>query len=512
MRLHGLFIAGLLAGLITPVSSGNVGAAAATPATALFQDGDAPAAEDEPEEGAQEGEGAADDGGSEDGSAAASDGEAAAPLSLGKEPLTAAEIDEAIAEFNDGESEPKSFTDQEREWISWGLDPAQVENAHLGYAYIPTGDDNVVMYERNGVLRTIESGAKFQSPPAASEVFTPFMRSVDEGSFWTPVAASEVAVEVDAMFNFIMWTCYIFTALIGVLMVVFVIKYRRKPGVRADQSITHNTPLEIFWSVVPTILVAIMFWGGYTTFLDMRTPPPGSNSLEITARAYQWGWEYTYPNGAVVPNEFHVPENTPVKMTMYSTDVIHSFHFPAFRVKSDILPNRYTNVWFDSGGPGMYPVYCSEYCGRNHANMYTKVVVEPQEDFEVWLKEASQWWLDKNGEMLPEVEVGELGYKKRGCNACHSIDGSEIIGPTFAGLWGRERRFNPGLSVDAETVDAADANYIRRSILEPHSQIVQGYTAQMSDYSGMPEVQLKGFVEYIKSLKDVPRADKDAWE
>ena len=497
MRLHGLFIAGLLsAGLL------SAGAAEAAPANALLQDGDAPAAAENEQEPA-DGEATT----SEDG---AEGEEAAAPAPTGKQPLTPEEIDEAIADFNEGRDTPKTFTEQEREWISWGLDPAQVENAHQGYAYIPTSSDNVWMYERDGVLRTIESGDGFQSPPVAT--FTePFQRSVEEGSFWTPVAASKVAVEVDAMFNFIMWTCYIFTALIGVLMVVFVVKYRRKPGVRADQSITHNTPLEIFWSVVPTILVAIMFWGGYTTFLDMRTPPPGSSAFEITARAYQWGWEYTYPNGAVVPNEFHVPENTPVKMTMYSTDVIHSFHFPAFRVKSDVLPNRYTNVWFDSGEAGQYPVYCSEYCGRNHANMYTKVVVEPREDYEAWLEKASRWWLDQNGELLSWVEIGEKGYTLRGCKSCHSIDGSKIIGPTFAGLWGRERRFDAGLSEDSAPAEADD-NYIRRSILEPHSQIVQGYGAQMSDYSGMPEVQLKGFVEYIKTLKDVPRSYKEVWE
>jgi len=499
MRLHGLFIAGLLsAGLL------SAGAAEAAPANTFLQDGDAPAAA-EPEQEPAEGEATPEEG---------ADGEEAAEADAapaGKQPLTPAEIDEEIADFNEGRDTPKTFTEQEREWISWGLDPAQVENAHQGYAYIPTGDENVWMYERDGVLRTIRSADGKNSPPVAT--FTePFQRSVEEGSFWTPVAASKVAEEVDAMFNFIMWTCYIFTALIGVLMVVFVIKYRRRPGVRADQSITHNTPLEIFWSVVPTILVAIMFWGGYTTFLDMRTPPPTSNAFEITARAHQWGWEYTYPNGATVPNEFHVPENTPVKMTMYSTDVIHSFHFPAFRVKSDVLPNRYTNVWFDSGEPGQYPVYCSEYCGRNHSNMYTKVVVEPQAEFEEWLKVASIWW-EENGELLPYREIGELGYKLRGCNSCHSVDGSKIIGPTFAGLWGRERRFDPGVSegTDLDPV-VADENYIRRSILEPHSQVVQGYPAQMSDYSGMPEVQILGFIEYIKSLKDVPRADKDAWQ
>ena len=274
---------------------------------------------------------------------------------------------------------------------------------------------------------------------------------------------------------------------------------------RADQSITHNTPLEIFWSVVPTILVAIMFWGGYKTFLDLRTSPP--DAMQIYVKARQWGWDFTYQNGVETSGEFHVPANTPIEMVMTSNDVLHSFHLPAFRQKSDVLPNRYTKVWFDSGEPRTYRVYCSEYCGTSHSNMYAKLVVEPREDYEAWLKKEGNWMVGPDGEYKEPLEIGQLTYVRRGCNACHSIDGKHGTGPTFAGLWGIERRFDAA----GDDKRIADEDYIRQSITQPHSQLVYPYGKNMTIYDPMlPEPQIIGMIEYIKSLADVPR-DADAW-
>jgi cytochrome c oxidase subunit 2 len=377
--------------------------------------------------------------------------------------------------------------------------------AHKGYTTIPTGDPNVVKVMRDGEVKTITSNPDKNTPPSMHSDLghmMPYSPEVDEGSFWMPRTASETSKDVDAMFNFIMWTCYIFGGLIGVLMVVFCIKYRRRPGVRADQSITHNTPLEIVWSVIPTILVAIMFWGGYVTFLDLRTPPP--DTLKVNVTGYRWGWDFTYQNGVQSPSEFHVPANTPIEMVMTSTDVLHSFHVPAFRAKSDVLPNRYTKIWFNSGEPGVYRVYCTEYCGKAHSNMYAKMVVEPREDYEAWLAEVGNWMVDKDGNPLPALDVGELTYTKRACKTCHSIDGSPNTGPTFAGLWMRERQFEDGSTA------IADENYIRQSITDPHSQLVvegdKRYGKQMTIYNPMlPEEQIAGIIAYIESLKDVPR-------
>ncbi|MEM6674461.1 MAG: cytochrome c oxidase subunit II [Planctomycetota bacterium] len=417
------------------------------------------------------------------------------------------DVDKAIAKFREETGSTRAFTAEEREWIAAGLAPGQVDNAHKGYTAIPSGDPNLVIINRNGKRIEVRSDPSKNTPPAVfSETghMMPFAPEVDGGTFWMPATASETSKDVDAMFNFIMWTCYIFSALIGILMVVFCIKYRRRPGVRADQSITHNTPLEIVWSVIPTILVAVMFWGGYVTFLDLRTPPP--DAMKVNVSAYRWGWNFMYQNGVESPQEFHVPANTPIEMVMTSQDVLHSFHLPAFRQKSDILPNRYTKIWFDSGEPGEYRVYCTEYCGKSHSSMYAKLVVEPRADYERWIEKVGNWMVDENGELKPPLEIGRLTYSRRGCNACHSIDGAPGTGPTFAGLWGRTRNFDDGTSA------VADENYIVQSIHEPYSQIVvneetgASYGKQMTVYSPkLPEEQVNGIIALVESLKDVPR-------
>lgn len=423
-----------------------------------------------------------------------------------------ANVESMIADYNAGLETARQFNDEEKLWIAMELDPADVDGVYQGYTAIPTGNPNLVVFMEPGSDERveIESGAQYATPPAAQNT-PPLAEELDADlrpSIWVPVAASETAKEVDAMFNFIMYTNYFFAALIGILMIVFCVKYRRRPGVRADQSITHNTPLEIFWSVVPTILVAIMFWGGYKTFLDLRTSPP--DAMQIYVKARQWGWDFTYTNGVETAGEFHVPANTPIEMVMTSNDVLHSFHLPAFRQKSDVLPNRYTKVWFDSGEPRTYRVYCSEYCGTAHGNMYAKLVVEPREDYERWLEKEGNWMVGPDGELKPALEIGELTYVRRGCNACHSIDGKHGNGPTFAGLWGRERRVLDNGSVI--TVEAKE-DYIRQSIMDPHSQLVEPYGKNMTVYDPMlPEPQIIGMIEYIKSLADSKDREPDAWE
>ena len=434
--------------------------------------------------------------------AAAAEAPAESPDEAEAAPAVAADesidVDAVIAKFNEGSSAPRTFTSEEREWIAAGLDPGQVDNAHKGYVAIPSGDPNLVIINRHGKRIEVRSNPAVRTPPSmAEEWMIPFSPEVDEGTIWLPVAASQTARDVDAMFNFIMWISYFFSALIGILMIVFCIKYRRRPGVKADQSLTHNTPVEIVWSVIPAILCAIMFWGGYVTFLDLRTPPP--DAMQINVAATRWNWTFTYANGVENMAEFHVPENTPIEMVMTSNDVLHSFHLPAYRVKSDVLPNRYTKVWFDSGAPGMYRVYCAEYCGMEHSNMYAKLVVESQEDYEAWLTKVGNWMVDENGELLPPLEIGELTYTKKGCNSCHSIDGSKGLGPTFGGLWGFERTFENV----SETV-IADENYIAESVREPYAKIVTGYGKQMTLFT-LADEQVTGIIAFIKSLKDVKR-------
>jgi len=322
-----------------------------------------------------------------------------------------------------------------------------------------------------------------------------FAVEVSDGTFWLPVAASETAKDVDATFHFIMWINYVFTALILVLLVIFVVKYRRRPGVVADQSITHNTPIEIIWSVLPTILVAVIFWQGYVTFLDLRTAPKGT--LDIRVSAYTWGWNFTYPDGTMVPQKLAVPQGRPVRFLMSSQDTLHSMHLPAFRQKQDVLPDRVTMVWFPTDRAGTYRIYCSEYCGKDHSNMYAKLEILPQAEFDVWWGINSNPRNDENGQPLPDLAYGEKLYKYFACHSCHTIDGAKNTGPSFqltAKDWGAERALADG------STTLIDEDYIRRSILNPQSQIVKDYGPQMPVFNYLDAEQIHSLTLFIKQI------------
>ena len=306
---------------------------------------------------------------------------------------------------------------------------------------------------------------------------------IRDGTFWMPVAASELAHEVDATFNFIMWINYVFTALIAVLMVVFIIKYHRSRGVVADQSITHNTPIEIVWSVLPTILVAVIFWQGYVTFLDLRTSP--KDAFQIRVKAQTWGWNFTYPDGTMIAQQLAVPQGRPVEFIMSSQDTLHSLHLPAFRQKQDVLPDRYTKIWFPTDRVGDYRIYCSEYCGKDHSNMYARLQILPQAEFDAWFKVASDITLNPDGTKRTPVEIGQIAYSTQyACKSCHSLDGTKGIGPSFKetmSFWGKQRPLEGGGTA------LVDENYIRKSILDPHSELVQGYGKLMTVFSPQPD-------------------------
>jgi len=320
---------------------------------------------------------------------------------------------------------------------------------------------------------------------------------VRDGTFWMPVAASELAKDVDATFNFIMWINYVFTALILVLLVVFVVKYRRRPGVVADQSITHNTPIEIIWSVLPTILMAVIFWQGYVTFLDLRTAP--KDALQIRVKAYTWGWNFVYPDGTMVAQQVAVPQGRPVTFIMSSQDTLHSMHLPAFRQKQDVLPDRYTQLWFPTDRIGDYRIYCTEYCGKDHSNMYARLQILSQADYEAWFAVASNIALNPDGTKRTPEEIGQISYSQQyGCKSCHSLDGTKGIGPSFTetmSYWGKQRPLEGGATA------LVDDNYIRKSILDPHSELAQGFGKLMTVYNPMlPEEHIDGVIAFLKTL------------
>jgi cytochrome c oxidase subunit 2 len=310
------------------------------------------------------------------------------------------------------------------------------------------------------------------------------------GSFWLPEAKSTFAQNVDGTFYFIYWMCVFFFLLILAMAVFFLLKYRRRKGEapRTEPSPHHSTFLELLWSGIPLLLVLGIFVMGFRGFLDMRTPPDGAYEIRVIGQ--KWNWSFTYPNG-YEDAELHVPAGEPVRLVMTSMDVLHSFYVPEFRTKMDVVPGRYTDVWFEAPEPGESRIYCAEYCGTSHSQMLSKVIVHERAEFDAWLTAASDWI----STMSPE-EAGAVLYDRKGCKQCHSVDGSAGIAPTFKGSFGARRQFVDG------SAGVMDENYIRESILNPQAKVVAGFQPVMPTFQGrFKEDEIAAMIAYIKSLK-----------
>ena len=306
------------------------------------------------------------------------------------------------------------------------------------------------------------------------------------GSFWMPGQESTTAPAVDAVFYLILAVCAVFFTLVVGLMVFFVVRYARRPGVGPTKTVTHNTALEIFWSAIPLLIVGVIFWQGFAAYMVMQTAPQGCYEIRVSAR--QWNWQFTYPNGYSDEN-LHVPVDEPVKLIMTSEDVNHGLSIPAFRVKMDLVPGRYTSTWFRAVRPGTYPLLCTEYCGDEHSDMLAAVVVHPQGEFDKWLKDAADYLSS-----LPLDKAGEILYQRRGCFQCHSIDGTSGTGPTLRNVFGKTHSLADGSTV------VVDDNYIRESILEPQAKIRAGYQPVMSTYQGqLSDDEITALIEFIKT-------------
>jgi cytochrome c oxidase subunit 2 len=310
------------------------------------------------------------------------------------------------------------------------------------------------------------------------------------GSFWMPKQASNFANTVDGLFNFVVWICVFFFVLIMVMMVWFAFKYRHKPGQEVSTHGGHSTALELTWTIIPTLLVLVIFYWGFKDFMDMTVDPP--NAYEITATGQMWNWSFTYPNG-VVSNDLHVPKDRPVRIVLQSSDVIHSLYVPVMRQKKDVVPGRYNRMWFvanELSPPEGFDVYCAEYCGTRHSMMLARCHVHEPAGFNKWLEdEANKIYLMK------PTDLGELLYTRRGCSNCHSIDGSKIIGPSFKDAFGSNVPM-----ADASSV-LADESYIRESILYPQNKIHAGYQGVMPSFLGqLKDVEINGLIAYMKKL------------
>jgi cytochrome c oxidase subunit 2 len=308
-------------------------------------------------------------------------------------------------------------------------------------------------------------------------------------SAYLPPKASTVAPDVDRIFNGVLIITASFCLLIFVGMLTFAIKYRHRPGHEGGNSPGHSTALELTWTIVPTIIVLIVFYYGFRGYLDMVVVPP--NAYEIQVNSRMWNWGFQYPNGHE-NNELHIPVNRPVRLILTSQDVIHSLYLPAFRSQKQAVPGRYNRFWVQASEVGEFPVYCAQYCGTNHSEMITKVVVHPQEEFDKWLEVASD--LSKQPEFQQKGPgwAGEQLVKARGCLQCHSLDGSAGTGPTFKDLFGKQETLNDGNVT-------VDENYVRESILYPNKHVVKGFNPVMPSFLGsLKDKEIDWIIAYLK--------------
>ncbi len=334
----------------------------------------------------------------------------------------------------------------------------------------------------------------------ATHLMSVLQTQADGTGFWMPVDASTTAGEVDWIFHFILWLSVFFFTLIIVVSTLFVVKYKARAGQKASHTPHHNMTLELAWTIVPLVLVLVIFYFGFKAYLNMSIAPDNAYEIQVTGR--KWSWMFTYPDGTV-DADLHVPVDTPISLVLSSDDVIHSLFIPAFRLKKDAVPGMYNKAWFQATEPGEYEILCAEYCGTEHSTMIAKVVVHEPGGFDAWLKDAANFL----GRVSP-VEAGEKLAKTRGCAQCHTSDGSALIGPSFKDLYGEKVVFKDG------TNTIADENYLREAILDPMVKVVAGFEAVMPTYQGkLNDREIIAVIQYIKSLSATHKSEvMTAWE
>jgi cytochrome c oxidase subunit 2 len=306
--------------------------------------------------------------------------------------------------------------------------------------------------------------------------------------------ASNFVAGVDRAFIFILAVSFFFLIGLTAVMIYFIFKYNRKRHPKAVQ-IKGSNWLEFIWTIIPTILVLIMFYYGWAGWKPMKTAP--DDSFEITVVGRMWNFTFEYDNGRRTDTLF-VPKDQPVKLNLRSMDVIHSVYIPAFRVKEDVVPGSEKFMWFTPTNEGIYELFCTEYCGLQHSYMYNWVKVMPQEDFNKWYTDTTQQVA--SAEVTSPAAAGKRIMTNIGCFACHSTDGSKIIGPSFKGIYGHEVTVKTDGSERTVTVDD---EYIKRSIYEPGADVVDGFNqGLMQSYRGqLSDDDIAKITEYLKTLQ-----------
>ncbi len=354
---------------------------------------------------------------------------------------------------------------------------------------------------------------------------------------WFIDSASTIAPQIDFVMNFVNFVTFTAFLLTNATLVYFILKYRRRKEGEITSRINQNHTIEIIWTVIPSIILAILFIIGLKDFRELRAA--GDNFKEILVSGKQWSWNFVYttdseniksPKKLQTDNILYLEEGTKVKLIMKSRDVIHSFYVPAFRVKEDVLPNLYTYVTFTplisekqismtpkeresfysltidqkeiisfvqdqcsefpSGTCATYNILCTEYCGKDHSYMLGSAVVLKREQFRKKMEELKE----QQGQIQISAAYGKEIYEQKGCKSCHSLDGSKIVGPSFKGIWQSKRKLSNAKEV------IIDENYIRKSILEPASEVAEGYPNLMPPQD-LNDEQIQSVIELIKSLK-----------
>jgi len=310
-----------------------------------------------------------------------------------------------------------------------------------------------------------------------------------------PESASSLSGEVDALYLTWVGISVFFSVLIALLILVFFVKYRQRDRPVGRPLTISTLPVEITWSVIPLIITLVMFTWGAKVFFDLSTPPP--DAVDFYAVGKQWMWKFQHPQGVREINDLHVPVGQPIRVTMTSQDVIHSLYLPAFRVKADVLPGRYTTVWFKPTKVGKYHLFCAEYCGTEHSKMGGTIHVMEQAEYDAWLASG--------GVGTTLQASGAALFEQLACHTCHRLgdapapEGLAPRAPSLEGVFGTRVALTTGREVEV------DEDYIRESILNPRAKIVAGWQPIMPTYQGqVSEEQLNELVAYIKDLGPPP--------
>src|SRR5262245_13091854 len=304
-----------------------------------------------------------------------------------------------------------------------------------------------------------------------------------------PEQASSFASDVDALYFFIVAVCAFFALLIAVLVIIFGIKFHRRHEGEVGARIEGNLPMELLWSIIPTVISMVMFGWGASVFYHLRRPP--DEAMHIYAVGKQWMWKFQHLEGQREINELHVPTGRPIKVTITSEDVIHSLYFPTFRTKIDALPGRYTELWFEPTKAGTYHLFCAEYCGTNHSMMIGSVVVMDPPAYQAWLAGGGEGSLAERGAAL---------FNQLACSTCH-LDSGQGRGPSLKDIFGKPVELADGSKV------LVDEAYLRESILTSQAKVVKGFQPLMPTFQGLiSEEGLVSLIEHVRSLSPTASA------